>query len=165
MNGMSCANCGAALSGRYCSQCGQDRRVTPSIRHFIDELIEGLAHFDSSFWRTFLPLLFKPGEVTERYLNGKRKSYMPPVRTYLVLSIVYFLLLSSSDTMQVRSLKPDGREFGPQDCAEFAAGMQWLRRAVPDLEAACLRAHRDEGRALAAAMSGMLSKVMFVVLP
>lgn len=161
----SCANCGATLSGRYCSQCGQDRQATPSVRHFFDELIEGLLHLDSTLWRTLLPLLFKPGEVTERYLSGKRKSYMPPVRTYLVLSIVYFLLLSASNTAQVNIFKPDGRQFGPQDCAEFANGAQWLRRVVPDLEGACLRAHRDHGSALVAAMSGLLPKVMFVMLP
>ena len=161
----ACANCGATLVGRYCALCGQDSRAALTVRHFVAELVEGLTHFDSSFWRTFLPLLFKPGELTERYLGGKRRSYMPPVRTYLVLSIVYFLLLSAAGTQQVRSVKPNGSEFGPQDCAEFAASVQWLRRWIPDPEAACRRAQRDEGRALANAMNGLVPKVMFLVLP
>lgn len=160
-----CANCGATLVGRYCALCGQDSRTTLTVRHFVAEVVEGLTHFDSSFWRTFMPLLFKPGALTARYLDGKRRSYMPPVRTYLILSIVYFLLLSASGTQQVFSAKPESSEFRPPDCAEFAASVQWLRRWIPDPEAACLRAQRDEGRALASAMNGLLPKMMFLVLP
>src|SRR4030095_6883891 len=160
-----CANCGAALSGRYCAKCGQDSQVTLTVRHFLEEFIEGVTHFDSTFWRTILPLLFRPGLVTERYLGGKRKFYAPPVRTYLVLSVVYFLLVSLTTSMHVHSVKPGGQEFGPQDCAEFARGFAWLKGVVPDIEGSCLRAQRDQGRELNSALSGSLPKVMFLVLP
>src|SRR5215510_5043802 len=121
----SCANCGATLAGRYCAQCGQDSHVTLTVRHFAEEAVEGVAHFDSTFWRTFLPLLFKPGLITERYLAGKRKFYAPPVRTYLVISIVYFLL-SSFVTMHVNSVRTNGQEFGLLYCAELAPTMPTL---------------------------------------
>jgi hypothetical protein len=40
-----------------------------------------------------------------------------PVRAYLVLSIVYFLLSSIGTTMHVNSVEPNGQEFGQQDCS------------------------------------------------
>ena len=43
--------------------------------------------------------------------------------------------------------------------------MRWLERFTPDLEGSCLRAHRDQGRAVSGAMTGLLPKVMFLVLP
>ncbi len=92
----TCENCGTNLADRYCAHCGQDAHVSLSIRHFVGEFVEGMFHFDSTFWRTFLPLLFRPGFLTEQYLNGKRKSYAPPLRSYLVLSLIYFALHPSS---------------------------------------------------------------------
>jgi len=94
-----CSNCGATLSARYCAKCGQDSHVTLTVRHFMEEFVEGMTHFDSTFWRTFQPLLFKPGLLTEQFLLGKRKSYAPPLRSYLVLSVLYFLLSSFSTTL------------------------------------------------------------------
>jgi hypothetical protein len=131
----------------------------------MEEAIEGITHFDSTFWRTFVALLFRPGLVTERYLSGRRRAYGPPVRTYLVVSIVYFLLLSFATSMHVNDAGPSSQEMGPQDCAEFAAHMSWLQRFDSDLEGSCLRAQRDHGEALTDAMSGLLPKVMFIVLP
>jgi hypothetical protein len=161
----SCGNCGAMLSDRFCARCGQDSHTTLTVGHFLEECVEGLTHFDSTFWRTFMPLLFRPGLITERYLSGKRKFYAPPVRTYLVLSLLYFLLSSLATTMHVDAIKANGEGFRSQDCAEFAQGMEWLSGFVPDIEGACLRAQRDEGRALNTTLRGMLPKVMFVVLP
>jgi hypothetical protein len=161
----ACDNCGTVLTGRYCARCGQDSHVSFKLRHFLEEAVEGITHFDSTFWRTFLALLFLPGVVTERYLSGQRRLYGPPVRTYLVVSIVYFVLLSFATSWEVSGVGPTEQEVGPQDCAEFAARMGWLQRFSTDLEGSCLRAQRDHGAALTGAMSGVLPKVMFVVLP
>jgi len=53
-------------------------------------------HFDSKFFRTLVPLLFKPGQLTLEYMKGKRKSYVEPFRLFLVVSVIYFLLLPLS---------------------------------------------------------------------
>lgn len=47
---------------------------------------------DSRLWRTLLPLLAKPGQLTQDYLEGRRARYMPPFRMYLVFSLVFFLV-------------------------------------------------------------------------
>ena len=164
MQGQTCANCNAGLTARYCAHCGQDSHISLTLHHFIEEAVEGLTHFDSTFWRTFLPLLFKPGFITKEYLAGKRKAFAPPVRTYLVLSIAYFLLASLTAT-QTRIVGLSGEQVGPQNCAGMAKGLSWLAPLVTDIEGSCQRAMRDQGHALTGVLMGMLPKVMFVVLP
>jgi hypothetical protein len=160
-----CANCGTSLADRYCTHCGQDAHVTLSIRHFIDEFLEGMFHFDSTFWRTFMPLLFRPGFLTAQYLSGKRKLYAPPLRSYLVLSLLYFVIASLVSPSHIRVVGVNGKELKVQNCAQLADNATWLRHLVPDVKASCERALNDEGHFFSNAVAGTLPKVMFVVLP
>ena len=90
-------DCGSQLKGKYCHQCGQRRqRRTASIFSLIGELISGLFNWDSRMWRTLWPLFAKPGHLTKAFMEGKRERYIPPVRLYLVSSIIFFLLVSMS---------------------------------------------------------------------
>jgi hypothetical protein len=131
----------------------------------LDEFVEGIFHFDSTFWRSFLPLLFKPGFLTKEFLSGKRKPYTPPLRSYLILSLVYFLLTSLLISTHMRFVAPTGQELKTEDCAPIAAKAQWLRPFVPDVEGSCIRALQDQGHVFSNAIQGMFPKVMFVVLP
>jgi hypothetical protein len=67
----SCANCAAILSDRYCARCGQDSHATRTVGHFLGEFVEGITHFDSTFWRTFLLLLFRPGSTGSIAASGR----------------------------------------------------------------------------------------------
>lgn len=159
-----CANCGAALADRYCGRCGQDSHLSLSLGHFLHELAEGLFHVDSKFWRTLLTLLTRPGLLTEQYLGGKRQSYSPPFRSYLVISIVYFVFASVLAPPS-RVMGPTGQEMTVADCTRMADKPGWLLRLVPDLEGSCVRALGNHGQTLNATMENLLPKVMFVVLP
>jgi hypothetical protein len=90
----ACANCGAALSGAYCSACGQraDHHVL-SIGEFLAEALEVFTHADSRFWRTFVPLLVRPGYLTQQFIGGRRMRYLPPFRLYIVISVLFFLVV------------------------------------------------------------------------
>lgn len=160
-----CANCGAALADRYCGRCGQDSHVSLSFGHFLHEFVEGLFHVDSSLWRTLRTLVTRPGLLTEQYLGGKRRSYSPPFRSYLVISIVYFILASMFGAPASRVVSPGGQEMQPADCEQIAANPGWALRLVPDLEDRCKRALADDRRVLNAELQSLLPKVMFVVLP
>jgi len=94
-----CENCGAAVAQRYCGACGQ-RREPPvhSLWHFTQVATEDLTHADSRLWRTLAALLFKPGYLTAQFLAGRRASYLPPVRLYLVLSVLFFIWVSAAQT-------------------------------------------------------------------
>ena len=160
-----CANCGALLADRYCARCGQDSHVSLSLGHFLHELVEGLFHVDSRFWSTLRALVMRPGRITEQYLAGKRSSYSPPLRSYLVISILYFVLASIFEPSGSLVLNTGGREMQASDCAEIAANPGWLLGLVPDLEQSCLRALSNDRRAITEAMQNLLPKVMFAVLP
>lgn len=92
----ACANCGAPVTGHFCSNCGQRREhEIHSIWHFTQEATEDLTHADSRLWSTMFALLFQPGLLTREFLGGKRVKYLPPLRLYLVLSVLFFLILGS----------------------------------------------------------------------
>ncbi len=89
----SCLNCGTTLGGQYCGKCGQRARSRLiSIWELIRDAFGDLFELDSRIWRTLLPLVIRPGRLTRDYLLGRRARFMPPFRTYLVISVVFFLV-------------------------------------------------------------------------
>ncbi|MFT5501991.1 MAG: hypothetical protein ACI88G_002132, partial [Woeseiaceae bacterium] len=88
-----CLNCNTALSGQYCGSCGQrSRSRLISIWELVQDAFGDLLELDSRVWRTLIPLVTSPGKLTRDYLEGRRVRFMPPFRTYLVLSILFFLV-------------------------------------------------------------------------
>jgi hypothetical protein len=88
-----CANCGAPLSGDYCAACGQKHEPhIHALGHFAGEALESVTHADSRLWRTLGYLLVKPGRLTREFFDGRRASYLPPFRLYLVISLAFFLV-------------------------------------------------------------------------
>ena len=88
-----CANCHALAQGEYCAACGQ--RHEPHIHtvtHFAGEAFESISHADSRLWRTLWYLLARPGFLTREFFAGRRVSYLPPFRLYLVISVLFFLV-------------------------------------------------------------------------
>lgn len=89
----NCLNCGEVLTGQHCSHCGQRAKVRVlSLWSLLRDVFGDLTNFDSRLWRTLIPLAFRPGLLTQDFLRGKRASYTPPFRMYLILSVAFFLL-------------------------------------------------------------------------
>ena len=143
-----CDNCGASVSGRYCAECGQ--RLEPPVHtlwHFIQVAAEDVTHADSRLWRTLWALLFKPGYLTHEFLVGRRARYLPPVRLYLALSVVFFIWFSATNrNMTVLHLDapqsagsavataPGRHEYGPMARAQDdESPQQRAERVCPDL--------------------------------
>ena len=116
-----CRNCNAPLAGKYCSHCGQ-RESGGELRlsAVAGDILEEFISWDSRFWRTLLPLLFRPGFLTAEFIAGRRARYVPPFRLYLIISFVLFLALSLSagraDFMRVEIGTPES----PGSNAELA---------------------------------------------
>lgn len=88
----NCLNCGEEVSGNYCSNCGQKFQPTKvPLRLFLDDVVETLFTIDNRLFRTLRDLFLKPGKVTIDYIEGRRAKYLPPLRIYLSISVVYFL--------------------------------------------------------------------------
>ncbi len=89
----TCSNCHAPLSGQYCAVCGQrDRSRMISVWELVADFAGEFFDFDSRFWRTLFPLMFRPGRLTAEYLRGRRVHYTPPLRLYVISSVLFFLL-------------------------------------------------------------------------
>jgi hypothetical protein len=94
----NCLNCGEVLTGQHCSHCGQPATVRVlSLWELSKDVIGDVLNADSRVWRTLWPLAFRPGLLTQEFLRGRRASYTPPFRMYLVLSLVFFVLASFDD--------------------------------------------------------------------
>jgi uncharacterized protein DUF3667 len=110
-----CENCGTELRGHYCSNCGQaaiDYRR--SFRHVIVDVLDSFLNWDSKFIRTIGLLLWRPGWLTNQFVEGRRVRFLHPLRLYLLVSIVFFLcarLIPVSDTHTVKAedLPPEAR--------------------------------------------------------
>ena len=96
----ACLNCGAELTGPFCSACGQ-RAIPayPSVREMAGDAWQELSGYDGRFARTFRLLLRHPGALTLEVLEGRRARYIAPVRLYLVASVTYFLIAAASPNL------------------------------------------------------------------
>ncbi|GAB1447879.1 MAG: DUF3667 domain-containing protein [Bacteroidia bacterium] len=88
-----CLNCGAHVEFRFCPNCGQENTETrQSFWGLFAHFLEDLTHYEGKFWKSLLYLFFRPGFLTLEFLKGRRVSYLPPVRMYIFVSFVTFLL-------------------------------------------------------------------------
>lgn len=93
--GGQCSNCGTPLKGRICHSCGQNSdSFHRPVWSLLWEVLDGLIGLDGRLWRTLPALMFRPGYLTRKYLEGVRARYVQPFRLYLFASVIFFLLFS-----------------------------------------------------------------------
>ena len=115
----NCLNCGTRLRGQYCGVCGQRARNRPiSLWELLREAFGDLLELDSRIWRTLVPLLIRPGKLTHDYLQGRRARYMPPFRTYLVLSVLFFVVAFFDPQEDLGLLNEPEPKATPEEIAE-----------------------------------------------
>lgn len=86
-----CPNCGTAIVGHYCHECGQSAHLPRSIGHIFHDILHGVLHFDSKGWRTLPMLVAHPGTLTRDYVEGKRARYVAPFPMFLfTVFVMYF---------------------------------------------------------------------------
>ena len=89
-----CLNCGTILEGKFCHNCGQENlEMKESFGHMMNHAISDYFHFDHQFFSTLKPLFTKPGFLTNEYMAGRRANYLHPVKMYIFISLVYFVVL------------------------------------------------------------------------
>ena len=89
-----CLNCGAALQGKYCAQCGQgvdDHHR--SILHLVWEVVQDFTHLDGRLMQTLPPLFLKPGELARDHFEGRRQRHVPPLRLFLITLLIFMAVL------------------------------------------------------------------------
>jgi hypothetical protein len=92
----NCLNCGGEVTGKFCPECGQQNIEThENFFHLAFHVVADFFHFDSKFFRTFIPLITKPGFLTNEYWKGRRSHYLHPLRLFFFITIVMVLVASA----------------------------------------------------------------------
>lgn len=102
----SCLNCGAAVTSRFCAECGQEHsHKVVSIWRLANDFLGEVFSWDSKLVHTLKQLLFAPGFLTVEYVAGRRARYLSPFRLYLYASAAMFYLMA----VQVAHFPPTSR--------------------------------------------------------
>lgn len=135
----NCLNCGAALTGPYCAQCGQKSHVHRSLRAFMGDFVAGILNFEGKFWRTLPMLAWRPGELTRRYIDGQRARFISPIALFLFSVFLLFATIQViGGPSDIGNLTSDGQIYHSTDeaIAGEKAKLERLeaRRASADAE-------------------------------
>ncbi|MTH15466.1 DUF3667 domain-containing protein [Flavobacterium sp. LC2016-01] len=107
----TCLNCRHVVEQKFCPNCGQENTDTrKTFHHLFIHFFEDLTHYENAFWKTIKNLLLKPATLTKEYLSGKRLSYLAPVRLYIFISFVTFLLIALFPNNVTENLTKDDKE-------------------------------------------------------
>ena len=92
----TCQNCEKKhnIEFEFCPHCGQQTNDELTVGVLFYNTIANYFSFDARFFRSFIPLVFKPGILAKRFVNGKRLMYLHPAQMYLFISVVFFFLFS-----------------------------------------------------------------------
>jgi hypothetical protein len=99
----ACLNCGSPLHGSFCSACGQ-RAVpeNPTVSELAGDAWQELSGYDGRIASTIRGL-FRPGYLTREYIAGRRARYLSPIRLYLIVSVMYFVVAAAAPNLPTRS--------------------------------------------------------------
>ena len=102
----NCLNCEEPYEEgfQFCPHCGQKTNEDLTVGVLFYNTISNYFSFDARFLKSFFPLMFKPGTLAKRFIQGKRLLYLHPAQMYLFISVVFFFLFSFSVRKQVQSL-------------------------------------------------------------
>jgi hypothetical protein len=134
----NCFDCGAALSGAYCSKCGQAAHLHRSLLHLSEQFLHGVLHFDAKGFRTVPLLFFRPGLLTRRYIEGQRTRYVSPIALFLFcifLAYFVFSLVGEPKSSMVNNVEDAAAAKADVD-QSFAEAESNLAQASKDLESA-----------------------------
>ena len=93
-----CKNCGEPLPepAKFCPACGQSvRSLEKPWTALARELFEELLDIDGRMFVSLYKLFTSPGYLAREYNRGRRKTYTPPLRMFLVISLLFFFVLPS----------------------------------------------------------------------
>ncbi len=120
-----CPNCEKEYDSRFafCPWCGQENKpVDLSLKHALGEFIDANFNINSKAYITFKKLLFSPAFLTIEYLKGKHKKYLSPIRIYLIVSLIYFFLLSLSSPTSIQFNTRKDTSTAPRETVSVKSG-------------------------------------------
>ena len=124
----TCRNCGTLLKGEFCHHCGQSAKVIRRpTREVLDDALGNVFHWDSRLLRTLRMLISRPGQLSVEWTEGRRMSFVPPFRLYIIVSFVLFLVVGIT-------ARQDNTDF--QVLSADSSALQSLQAAVQEAKEA-----------------------------
>jgi hypothetical protein len=118
----ACLNCDEPFGDatpNYCPACGQETRTKPPTLHeFAQQFAGSYIAAEGALWRSLKLLLFKPGQLTREYLEGRRRRYVLPLRLYLTISLLALLALRMGAHVEFRKGGAGGPPLTAQQLVE-----------------------------------------------
>lgn len=93
---MNCLNCYNEFSGHYCPRCGQKattKRLT--IYSILSDLFTAIADTERGILKTVIDLSQNPGDMLNKYLEGKRQRYFSTAKYTLLLVVIFTVNISA----------------------------------------------------------------------
>ena len=147
-------------------------------------------HVDDRLWKTLYTLLLKPGVLTREYFADHRARYLPPVRLYLVISVLFFAFGSTSPHNLAAANKPSAAQpaatavppnindatddgdlerhsgwkklFSSENCGNINSDIKWLQQPLRD---SCFRNAKFGTEMFRHEFFANIPKMMFVFVP
>lgn len=155
-----CPNCDAPLHGAYCSACGQKAELHLDAHGFVHDAMHEFLHLDGKILQSLKLLLFRPGQLTRDFLDGRRARYISPIRLYLTFSVLFFALTAVLPHRAGSGIIKVGSGKTPKGITLTAPTDALDRR----MEAGARKAQQDEER-LSHEIAKQLPRTMFVLMP
>jgi len=92
-----CQNCQTPLNpeNNYCPNCSQSKlSLTQPFTKTASQALHEMLDIDGRLATTIKNLICYPGLLSKEFIKGRRVSYTPPLRMYLVLSLMFFVMIS-----------------------------------------------------------------------
>lgn len=102
----ACKNCEQLFkkSFKFCPHCGQQVNDELTVGVLFYNTISNYFSFDARFFKSFLPLMLRPGYLAKKFVEGKHLLFLHPAQMYLFIAVVFFFLFSFIQRDQVKSL-------------------------------------------------------------
>ncbi|HUH27898.1 DUF3667 domain-containing protein [Gelidibacter sp.] len=98
-----CNNCIQQFESHFphCPYCGQKSGDNLTLNVLFNNTISNYFSVDARFFKSFIPLMVKPGYLPKQFIIGRRMMYLHPAQMYLFISIIFFFLFSFISRDQV----------------------------------------------------------------
>jgi Protein of unknown function (DUF3667) len=143
----ACLNCGIELLGAHCHGCGQKAKVHRTLKSYGHDLLHGVFHFEGKVWKTLPMLVFKPGELTRRYIHGERAKFVSPLALFLFAVFLMFAVVGGlAGEMKAPEIGGDVKidvTSAKADLTEAELNVEAEKRTIDAKIAAARKAGRD----------------------
>jgi len=128
---VKCPNCEKEFEEgfEFCPYCGQKAKDELTLKVLFYNTIANYFSFDARFLKSFIPLMFKPGYLAKKFLEGKRLLFLHPAQMYLFISVIFFFLYSFNVREAVQEVN---KKFKKTNDTEWVADSVELKKPVID---------------------------------